>query len=76
MSTTEFCSWTQKRTSWEALKSLSVVLELNVSIPTGVLRKTIPVFVRQTEPRNVMEGSTFAGSEDAAAGASAEETGG
>src|SRR5262249_6222931 len=35
-----------------------VVFELRVSIPIGVLRNTMPAFVRQTEPCNTMEGST------------------
>src|SRR6185503_8114113 len=54
-------------------KSFNVVFELSVNNPTGVLRKTIPVFIRHTAPFNVIEGSVSTGTagEGGASGAGA-----
>src|SRR5437899_1009931 len=54
--------------SCEALRSFSVVLEVRVSSPIGVLRKTIPALVRHTDPRNSMKGSIVTGSTGAGVG--------
>ena len=36
---------------------MRVDFELRVNVPIGVFKKTMPAFVRQTDPRSVMAGS-------------------